>query len=118
MIAQSDTIMATLINEETESEMAVSSGHGDPELMGFTEVMYADERNRLFRRLETVIRRQMFIQDKLQRLNAARWRARDQRRAPENDQAAQVNIDHPEVPATWGHASRARCCSSSCSVEA
>ena len=75
MIAQSDAIMATLINEETESEMAVSSGHGDPEFMGFTEVMYADERKRLFRRLETVIRKQVIIKDRLKRLNAARWRA-------------------------------------------
>ena len=64
MVAQTEAVFTAINNEETESEMTTSSGHGDPEFMGWSEVMFSDERNRLFRRLKTVIVKQMIIKDR------------------------------------------------------
>ena len=98
MIAQSEEIIAAINNEETESELAASSGHGDPEFMDWTEVMFSDERKRLFRRLETIMIKQMIIKDRLDRINSARWRARAQRQRVIDERAQEVQTPSDQGP--------------------
>ena len=63
-VAQSEALMQPIMNDGEESSMGLSSGQDDPELMGYDEPRFTRERERLFNRLETIIRKQLFIKDR------------------------------------------------------